>query len=63
MPLHFKELLGLKYIFFQAFNTLAHPIKQAKAAGYVLASRVLDISHVDVSISQVSLNMYACIYV
>ena len=62
MPQHDKELLGLLYIF-QAFNTLAHPIKQAKAAGYVLASRVLDISHVDVSISQVSLNMYACIYV
>ncbi|KAL8610757.1 Mitochondrial import inner membrane translocase subunit TIM44 [Nucella lapillus] len=30
------------------FNTLAHPIKQALAAGYRFDSRVLDVSNVDV---------------
>lgn len=42
----FYELL----LFLQPYNVLAQPIKQAKAAGYRLDSRVLDINHVDVSI-------------
>ncbi len=37
------------FFFFQAFNTLAHPLRQAKQMGYKLDSTVLDISHVDVS--------------
>ena len=33
----------------QAFNTITHPINQARKAGYRLGSQVLDVSHVDVS--------------
>ncbi|KAL5004627.1 hypothetical protein ScPMuIL_018083 [Solemya velum] len=32
-----------------AFNTLAHPIKQAKTAGYIFDNKILDVSNVDVA--------------
>ena len=35
---------------FQPYNVLAHPIKQAKAAGLKIENKVMDVSNVDVSI-------------
>ncbi|KAK2143090.1 hypothetical protein LSH36_878g00009 [Paralvinella palmiformis] len=30
------------------YNTLAHPIKEARKAGYIIQSKVLDINHIDI---------------
>ena len=37
---------------FQPYNVLAHPIKQAKAAGLKFDNKIIDVSNVDVSTFQ-----------
>lgn len=44
-----RELFNL-FNLFQPFNTLAHPMKEAKKANYKFESKVLDINNIDVSI-------------
>ena len=50
------EIILINAVYFQPYNVLAHPIKQAKAAGLRIESKVMDVSNVDVS------NAYAFAY-
>lgn len=52
VTLNFVNLVGINvtlYFCKKAFNLIATPIRQAKAANYHLDSRVLDINNVEVS--------------
>lgn len=46
-------LLNVDFFSFQPYNVLAHPIKQAKAAGLKFENKIMDVSRVEVRMCRI----------